>query len=55
MSTPFTTDDAKQMLKEILASTTDLQKRMVAQKDRLETLSDEVPHSRSIKDGSMSL
>jgi hypothetical protein len=42
MSTPFTTDDAKQMLKEILASTTDLQKRMVAQEDRLETLSGEV-------------
>jgi hypothetical protein len=42
MSTPFTMDDAKQMLKEILASTTDLQKRMVAQEDRLETLSGEV-------------
>jgi hypothetical protein len=42
MSTPFTTDEAKQMLKEILASTTDLQKRMVAQEDRLETLSSEV-------------
>jgi hypothetical protein len=42
MSTPFTTDDTKQMLKEILASTTDLQKRMVAQEDRLETLSGEV-------------
>jgi hypothetical protein len=42
MSTPFTTDDSKQMLKEILASTTDLQKRMVAQEDRLGTLSGEV-------------
>jgi hypothetical protein len=42
MSTSFTTDDAKQMLKEILVSTTDLQKRMVAQEDRLETLSGEV-------------
>jgi hypothetical protein len=42
MSTPFTTDDSKQMLKEILASTTDLQKRMVAQEDRLGTLLGEV-------------
>jgi hypothetical protein len=42
MSTPFTTDDSKQMLKEILASTTDLQKRMVAQEDMLGTLSGEV-------------
>jgi hypothetical protein len=39
---PFTTDDAKKMLEEILASTTDLQKRMVAQEDKLVTLSDKV-------------
>ncbi|KAG8053834.1 hypothetical protein GUJ93_ZPchr0001g30336 [Zizania palustris] len=42
MSDPFSMDDAKQMLKEILASTTDLQKRMVAQEDKLVTMSDEV-------------
>ncbi|KAG8044683.1 hypothetical protein GUJ93_ZPchr0077g7062 [Zizania palustris] len=42
MSDTFSMDDAKQMLKEILASTTDLQKRMVAQEDKLATLSDEV-------------
>jgi hypothetical protein len=42
MSTPFTTDDTKKMLEEILASTTDMQKRMVAQEDKLVTLSDEV-------------
>jgi hypothetical protein len=30
MSTPFTTDDTKKMLEEILASTTNLQKHMVA-------------------------
>jgi hypothetical protein len=41
MSTPFTTD-AKKMLEEILASTTDLQKHMVAQEDKLVTLSDKV-------------
>jgi hypothetical protein len=39
---PFTTDDAKKILEEILASTTDLQKRMVAQEDKLVTLSDKV-------------
>jgi hypothetical protein len=38
----FTMDDAKQMLKEILASTTDLQKRMVVQEDKLGSLSREV-------------
>jgi hypothetical protein len=41
MSTPFTTNDTKKML-EILASTTDLQKHMVTQEDKLVTLSDEV-------------
>jgi hypothetical protein len=42
MSTPFTMDDTKKMLEEILASTTDLQKCMVAQEDKLVTLSDKV-------------
>ncbi|KAG8070859.1 hypothetical protein GUJ93_ZPchr0012g19737 [Zizania palustris] len=42
MSDTFSMDDAKQMLKEILASTTDLQKRMVAQEDKLATMSNEV-------------
>ncbi|KAG8068420.1 hypothetical protein GUJ93_ZPchr0005g16008 [Zizania palustris] len=42
MSDTFYMDDAKQMLKEILASTTDLQKCMVAQEDKLATMSDEV-------------
>ncbi|KAG8083732.1 hypothetical protein GUJ93_ZPchr0016g2495 [Zizania palustris] len=43
MSDTFSMDDIKQMLKEILASTTDLQKRMVAQEDKLLwALSDEV-------------
>jgi hypothetical protein len=34
--------DAKRMLEEILASTTDLQKRMVAQEDNLVALNSEV-------------
>jgi hypothetical protein len=42
MSDTFTMDDTKQMLKEILASTTDLQKSMVVQEDKLGTLSSEV-------------
>jgi hypothetical protein len=42
MSDTFTMDDAKQMLKEILTSTTDLQKRMVTQEDELGALSSEV-------------
>jgi hypothetical protein len=42
MSDTFTMDDAKQMLKEILASTTDLQKCMVTQEDKLEALLGEV-------------
>jgi hypothetical protein len=42
MSDTFTMDDAKHMLKEILASTTNLQNRMVTQEDKLGALSGEV-------------
>jgi hypothetical protein len=42
MSDSFSMTDAKRMLEEILASTTDLQKRMVAQEDNLVALNSEV-------------